>query len=176
MSASIGQNGPPADDVAVLTDLGNAERFASYASHVVKYVIDQGRWLKWDGRRWGECPAANVIALAAESARATSLPELSNGGRAEDQQALAFQRSSLNRPKLAASVKLAKSMIAVPSSDLDSDPWLLNCLNGVLDLRNGELVAHSSGRLITKMAEADFDPSAKCPKFEKFLGQIFRDH
>src|SRR5262249_26244215 len=76
--------------------------------------------------------------------------------------------------RIAASLELARSEPGVPAlpSDLDTDRMLLNVLNGTLDLRTGELRPHRREDLITKLAPVEYDPSARCPLWLKFLDRI----
>jgi hypothetical protein len=46
-----------------------------------------------------------------------------------------------------------------------TDPWLLNCNNGALDLRTGELRAHRREDLLTKLAPVAFDRAAIAPRW-----------
>src|SRR5262249_49727029 len=52
------------------------------------------------------------------------------------------------------------------------EPWLLNCTNGVVDLRSGRLLPHDRGLWITKQVPFAFDPDAQCPRFLSFLSEI----
>src|SRR5207245_241466 len=72
-------------------------------------------------------------------------------------------------------------MIAVAESEpgvpvlpdaLDADPWLLNVLNGTVDLRTGDLLAHRKEDLVTKLAPVEYDRRASAPIFTGFLNQI----
>src|SRR5262249_51948077 len=56
---------------------------------------------------------------------------------------------------------------------LDVDPWVLNVLNGTLDLRTGQLRPHAREGLLTKLAPVAYDPEAQCPLWEAFLSRIF---
>jgi len=49
---------------------------------------------------------------------------------------------------------------------------LLNCLNGTLDLRTGELQEHRREDYLTKLVHFEYNPDAECPLFLKFLGEI----
>ena len=71
-------------------------------------------------------------------------------------------------------LKLARSEIgiAIAAEDLDADPWALNCLNGTLDLRSGNLRTHCREDLLTKLAPVEFDQAATCPGWLKFLDEI----
>lgn len=57
-------------------------------------------------------------------------------------------------------------------TDFDADPLLLNCRNGTLDLRTGTLRPHSPRDLCRKMAQAAYDPAARCPKWREFIRTI----
>jgi len=59
--------------------------------------------------------------------------------------------------------------IAVSASDLDQHRYLLNCLNGVVDLRTGELLPAERHYLITKLCHYRYSPDARCPRFLKFI-------
>src|SRR5512135_408992 len=62
--------------------------------------------------------------------------------------------------------------VAVAPELLDADPWLLNCRNGTLDLRTGELRDHDPVDLITKVTAAAYDPDAPAPTWSPFLHRI----
>jgi putative DNA primase/helicase len=66
----------------------------------------------------------------------------------------------------------AETEVAISAADFDCDPWLLNCYNGTIDLRTGNLRAHSPIDLITKLCPVDFDPNAPCERFAAFLSRI----
>ena len=60
--------------------------------------------------------------------------------------------------------------IVVTPDDLDADPFLLNCPNGTLDLRTGELRAHDPADLITKMTGAALRPGRRRPRVHRVPG------
>lgn len=57
---------------------------------------------------------------------------------------------------------------------LDERPELdvVNCRNGLLDIRTGRLQPHTPDLLTPVQIAARFDPSAPCPTFDTFLGQV----
>lgn len=58
------------------------------------------------------------------------------------------------------------------TSGFDADPFLLNCPNGTVDLRTGELREHRPGDYLSKITSVEYDPAATCPQWEKFLLEI----
>jgi putative DNA primase/helicase len=55
---------------------------------------------------------------------------------------------------------------------LDEDPFLLNVLNGTLDLRTGELRPHRREDRITKLAPVHYEKHVGAPLFARFLERI----
>jgi putative DNA primase/helicase len=82
--------------------------------------------------------------------------------------------SSESATGIKATLTLAQSEagIALTSPDLDADLWALNCRNGTVDLRTGELLPHDPAKLMTKMAPVHYDEDAKCPLWDAFLDKI----
>ena len=66
----------------------------------------------------------------------------------------AFAKASAKANALRAALLLAQSEtpIAAMADAFDFDPWLLNVLNGTIDLRTGELRPHQRDDMITMLA------------------------
>lgn len=63
--------------------------------------------------------------------------------------------------------------IAITSDQLDTDPYLFACANGVIDLRLGELRAGDPSDYITKNSPVEWqDLHTPAPAFEQFLHDI----
>jgi putative DNA primase/helicase len=69
-----------------------------------------------------------------------------------------------------------EQQVVVSPDDLDADPFLLNCTNGTLDLRTGELRGHDPADLLTKMTGAAFTSMvANNTTFAGFLERVQPD-
>src|SRR5262249_28721144 len=66
----------------------------------------------------------------------------------------------------------AQPHLTIRAADLDTDVWLLNFKNGTVDLRTGELLPHDPIHYITKVIDHDYNPTATCPQFFRFLERI----
>ncbi len=102
--------------------------------------------------------------------------EAKNAPNADRREALAKHAIKSESEKYRrAMISSASSEPGIPlrPGDLDRDPWLLNCPNGTVDLRTGQLYPHRRTDLITKLAPAVYDPGGKCPIWESFLNRIF---
>jgi putative DNA primase/helicase len=160
------------------TDLGNARRFVAQHGDEVRYCYAWKKWLVWDGTRWRLDENGQVE----RRAKSTALQIYAEASRTGDdslrKELVGWARASESRSRLVAMVEVAKSEPTIPVSpeELDSDPWLLNCSNGTIDLRTGELLPPWKENLCTKIVPIIYDPTAKCPKFKKFLGRILKNN
>jgi len=158
----------------IYTDAGNAERFAGMWGCTVKHTPEKG-WLVWDGKRW-----INDERLLYEKARETVLNIIEDAKNAKDDREikaiLGYVKSSLSRGKLSAMTELANGCGPCIShlNDFDQDPWLVNCDNGIVDLKTGGLLPHNPDRMLTKMAAVIHNQSAECPKWLAFVNTIFQ--
>lgn len=165
---------PSAESLA-LTDMGNGERFARRHAGRVRYCHPWGKWLCWDGMRWRPDDEGEVVRLAKQTARGI-LREAANEPDDTRRAALASHAiKTQSAAKLAAMTQLAQSEAGIPILPelLNSNPWLLNCRNGTLDLQTGELRPHRQEDYITQLCPWEYHHDAKCPRWECILGDIF---
>jgi putative DNA primase/helicase len=171
---------PAAESRAVLdasyltTDTANAERFAELCRGRLIYVPELG-WLYWDDRRWLR-DVGNIVTMRWSGEAARNIYGEAQHAR-DDELAKHLARwadKSLSRQKREAMIALAvgEPDIAATVDQLDTDPWLFNCLNGVVDLRTGELLPHHPERYVTKLAPVEYDPEATAPLWLAFLETV----
>lgn len=154
------------------TDLGNAERLKDYAGADLRFVWVWDSWMVWDGRRWKRDGGGEIMRRARDTVRA--LAAMAEALDDEKQRAglvkHALKTESAGR--LQAMVRLGACLLGEESGAFDQRPWLLNCRNGTVDLRTGELGPHRRSDLLTKLVPVDFDPISACPRWEAFLLQV----
>jgi len=157
-----------------LTDFGNAERFAAQHGANVRYCHTWGKWLIWSGKHWEIDETHRIFQLAKETVRRM----YAEAGQTEDDEqrktASKHARASEASGRIQAMLSLAQTeqSIAITGSQLDRNPWLLNVLNGTLDLRTGQLRPHNRQDLITKIAPVNYDQAATCPKWLAFSERV----
>jgi putative DNA primase/helicase len=175
-----------------LTDLGNARRVVARHGQDLRYCHPWKTWLIWDGRHWAEDATGEVVRRVKETqgvlyqSVASQIRELGEVGDDDERKKEADWLMRLLKHALAwedaraidRCLKLATSEPRVPilPADLDADPFLLNVLNGTIDLRTGRLREHRRGDLLTKLAPVEYQPNASCPLWLRFLERIMDDN
>lgn len=155
------------------TDSGNAARFAQHHRGRLRYSAGIG-WLLYDGVRW-RLAGSEVISLA-KSTVARMYREASEILDEEDRKrAATWALKSEDEKRLRSMVSLAECELPVTADQLDQDPWLLNCLNGTVDLRTGDLRPHKPKDLLTKLAPVSYDPSATSELWDRVITHALPD-
>lgn len=155
-----------------LSDAGNAERLASVCGNISRYCPSYGKWFIWDGRRWAIDEKGQIKKFAVETIRQTGRQAVYIRDNSREK-VVKWALQSESAMKINAMLSLAQSLLPVSSKEFDKDPWLLNVLNGTLDLRTGELGPHRREDLITKLAPVEYYPEAQAPTWDRFLNRIF---
>lgn len=154
-----------------LTETGNAERFVAQHRDRVRYCPPRRKWLLWDGHRWAWDERADVQRLGKATIRSIyGEAERANGE--EFRKAIGkHARDSEKAARRQAMLALAQSEIGMPvlPTELDADPWALNCQNGTINLRTGELRPHRREDLLTKMTSVEYCADARHDLWDRYL-------
>jgi putative DNA primase/helicase len=175
-ATAAGGGGQP-DREDVRSELGHAEQLIGVYGDRLRYVPAWRRWLVWDGQRWAHDTTGQAARWAKGIARHLTADALVTEDAKERAAAVNLARRGESAAGIAGALTLAgtEEGIVVTPDDLDADPFLLNCANGTLDLRTGELRGHDPADLLTKMTGAAYDPDAAGPEFAKFLERVQPD-
>jgi putative DNA primase/helicase len=142
------------------TDLGYAHRLVeAYGTHL-RYVATWGQWLVWDGRRWAPDITGQAKRWAKAIARTVTTDALTIGDA--DRRKAAFKEAKRGESSSAINGALTlastETEVVCDHEQLDADPYLLNCVNGTLNLRTGHLHPHNPDDLLTKLTGAAYHP------------------
>lgn len=177
-----------------LNETGDAWLYASIYSGKMLYDHAAKTWYVWEGNYWQEdkCEKATTnfdaiievygkeaSRLALESAKALEAGKLDKSQAIEAERQLIIKRIwLLNTPKRRESVlKFVRTgeHLGVSGDDIwDSNPMLLGCPNGVIDLTNGRFMQGQPEDYIKTIAKAEwrgFDEP--CQTWERFISEIF---
>lgn len=157
------------------TDQGNAERLIEAHGADLLYCFPRKTWYVFDGVRFAPDQSGSIYQRAKETVRNI----YSEAARCDDPE----ERKTLSRwaalsestNRLEGMIALARSDVPVMPRQLDTDPMLLNTLNGTIELCSGKLRPHARADLITKLAPVEYDPAATAPRWEQFLTEVMPD-
>jgi len=171
--AGQGDKAEPTERLA-LTDLGNAERFAAAHAGRLRYLRERRLWLVWNDGRWRRDTSGEAERAAKDVSRSL-LAEAARLEGDESRKTAKWALASQSEPRIRAQLALAGSEreVVVEAGDLDDDPWLLACGNGVLDLRTSELREPDPEDLITRGTDVHYVPNARCDRWLSFLDEVF---
>jgi putative DNA primase/helicase len=161
-----------------LTEYGNAERLINRYGMDIRHCNIFQKWFFWDGTQWVIDREQYLVQLAKFTVRGI-YAEAARIEQEELRKATAqWARRSERAVSITAMLKLAESEPGIPvlPEELDSDRWLLNCLNCTIDLRSGDPMQHRRDCLITKAAPVEYDPGAECRRWMLFLKEVFAPH
>jgi putative DNA primase/helicase len=185
--ASLTRHYPP-------DDTGNGMRLVDKNRHAIRYCTDEKCWYVWDGVRWNkdEIEIQELAKGVASDIRAEAhalKPPAKTGDKEKDKEAarqhdnvvqsrLTWANQSGNGARLSHTAKCASSdpRIRCMRSDFDSQPHLLNCANGVVDLKLGTIVPHGRNLMLSYLCPVDFHPHARHRVFDESLLAFTRNH
>lgn len=180
------------------TDAANAMRFLRRNKTRVRCCWEYGGWLFWDGKRWKPDvqkvivrrhmeEVARELAIEAER-RYDELSSSMSGASKDEQKAIkeemqevgklrTWARDSQQSARIGSSLRCAETAegVVLEGSDLDAEPFLLNTRTGVLDLVTGAVHEHHPRRLVTRIANVEYDAKAEAPLWQAFLEQVLPD-
>jgi putative DNA primase/helicase len=160
-------------DASNLTDMGNAQRLARLFGERIRFSKQLG-WLVYNGKRWLPDDESQVQWYAKETVRhlygeAEAEPD---EDRRKALAKFAMKCESASRIQAMLTLLPSEPGISVLPAVFDHDKMLLNLANGSLDLHSGQLRPHSPEDLITKLAPVNYDPTAKCERWERFILEV----
>jgi putative DNA primase/helicase len=162
------------------TDSGNAERFEDAMTGKVIHTPEMG-WLIWSLNKW-EANERRVREAFKEAISEDIHKEIDELNQKRDKESIDLMGKLSKWLKQSRGAKLITSGLQWAYSDswcrgeigdFDKDLYLLNVLNGVIDLRTGNLRKHNPQDKITKIVEINYDSSADCPLWKDCLNTWF---
>jgi putative DNA primase/helicase len=159
------------------TELGYARRFIHVYGDRVRHVPAWRRWLIWEGTHWTHDATGQAARWMKVIARRLTLDAAAVMDPDQRRAGLREAKRGESSAGVAGALTLAstEAEIAVAHEALDADPFLLNCTNGTLDLRTGQLRPHDPTDLLTKATGAAYRPGPTGQVFDRFLADVQPD-
>lgn len=140
-----------------LSDQGNAEAALTLYPDQFVYTTSHG-WLSWTGTHWDDQDAdAAVHNMVVRTLRKRIETALQANPHNSDR-LIRFCVPNTNRVQ--ATITALKSITRQDIKYFDAEPDFLNCLNGVVDLRTGQLLTHTPSQLFTHIVPVEYNSAA----------------
>lgn len=158
-----------------MTDTGNAHRLIDKFGNVLRYSYNRKKWFYWDGKTWRTDESGEVKKLAdiiCDDIKREAFMEQDEKTQAD---MLKWANKTASSKGKESMIKEAQHLQGIPASPEDFDKYTdyLNCQNGIINLRNGELIPHDSSFMMSKICMAEYDVSGKKPKlWLRFLDDV----
>jgi len=157
-------------------DAGLGYLFADTFKNISRYVPEAKSWYVYDGRVWRLDLGNMRVAQQARDLMDYLLDCRKYITDEERQDAwikfIATRRQKRHRDTMLAD---AQSVYPVSILEFDKDPFLFNCQNATLNLKDFTQHKHRATDFISKISNVIFDPKANCNRWEVFIREIMRD-
>lgn len=179
------------EDRYALNDLGGARYLRDYIESIgsgVKYTAETGFYLLDGGiwlmdvtqrtRTYAQEVADLVRELAKDAAQDPNVAIQGSPAQRRSQRLNRYAGHVQTTRGIDSMIRELQAVRGVPATieDFDKHGDLLAVKNGVIDLRTGVLRPHDAGLMLSKRLEIEYDPSAKAPRWEQFLDEVFPNH
>jgi putative DNA primase/helicase len=160
-------------------DTGNGERLVKNFGHLIRWVLETDEWMVWGKNGWRPDSKGILMRLSKkviEELEAEARVAMAAAGDDEDAQRAA--RALMSHARRSGAVPRRQAMIVSAGyekpvttnfNDWDSDGWLLNCKNGIIDLKTQTFRERSREDLCMKQSPVVYDPAATCLVWEAAL-------
>lgn len=178
-----------------LTDAGNGRRLVDKHKDEIRYCVDNQKFYIWNGVRWRKDVVKKIRELAKAIAADIRLdadsmkPPATTGDPSQDEKAmerfeirkrelLKWANQSENADRVSKTILSAESdpRITCFRGDFDRHSNLLNCVNGLVDLRTATLLPHDRKYMMSNLCPTEFDPSAIHPVWNESLAAFTRNY
>ena len=160
-------------------DVLNGKIFRRLWGDKFLFVANTGKWLRWDqgSSVWLWCHKDEALHASKDVGKIlmTEVVRLYSSDPDKARKLTAHATKSHDLKRLEAMLKTAASEpgMSVTITELDNDPCLLGVRNGVVNLKTGVLKDNQPDLLITRRCHANYNRHAFCPRWLKFLDEVF---
>ncbi len=150
-----------------------ARLFSDTFGYFLRYNVTSKCYMAYDGTKWIQ-DTENMITDSYSKMFARSLARYAYEHEDAPKEFIKMCQGYGDYNKRRILTVDARSYNPITNNDLDTQPYLLNCLNGILDLNNMKLIPHDSQLLLSKQACFNYDPSAQSQLFTGFMDEIMQ--
>ncbi|TVM13311.1 hypothetical protein DPQ33_18305 [Oceanidesulfovibrio indonesiensis] len=167
-----------------LDEFGIAKRLFVANHERLRFQTDAQTLLAWDGTQYSRLPhvaeglaKATIEKVEQEFAPGDIIVTL-DGNEVPAKDFFKFLKKARTTGMIRKALWLMRlcEELHCKLADFNADQYVLNCENGLLNLKDGSLAPHSPDQLVTKLAPVRWNPKTKCPRWERFIKDITSDN
>lgn len=158
-----------------MSDTGNAQRFTEKYRSKIRYSYINKNWFYWDGKAWCEDMTGEIKKLADEIIQDMRRQAFDMREEEQSEALLKWANKTANSKIKENMIKESQHMEGIPvlPKEFDAHDDLFNCQNGIINLRNGELMKHDSSYMLSKISICEMATNnAKPTRWLQFLEEI----
>lgn len=158
-----------------MTDTGNAKRLRDKYGNIIRYSYNRKKWYFWDGKLWRIDDSGEVKKLADVIVDDIKREAFLEQDEKTQMDMLKWANKTASSRGKESMIKECQHLDGIPAAPdvFDAYTDYINCQNGIINLRNGELIPHDSNFMMSKICLAEYDPSGKQPKrWLEFIDEI----
>lgn len=163
-----------------LNDTGNAHRFIDTYGENLRYNVEAKMWMFYNGKYWQMDSFNNVKNLAEEliEQMKTQAFKISDDEKEYKKEFIKNVNRLCSSKGKEAMLKEAQHLNTIPVvfDDFDKDQYLLNCNNGIVDLKTGKLIPHNKEFMLSKSTHIDFNDKKSPKLFLKTIYEIYQNN
>ena len=168
---AIGENEGGVPGKRTLSDVGNGRRLVDAFGPAIRYTPGLG-WFHWDGGYWKpDIEDLEMRELTKKLAPIIASEVVNYDDGDKQSEVIKWAQQAKSNARLSNAIESATSdpRVVVGVENWDSDVNLLGVVNGVIDLRTGELLKGRPDLYITRRAPVAYTPGMRNVRWEQFV-------
>ena len=163
-----------------LTDIGSATLFSAVFKNKHRYNVTAKDWFYYDGQQWIlDREGLRARKSAKELSKALSIYAvncLPDEDEKHKEQYLKYALTWTYSRTRNAIIQDSRDLNFISNEELDADDYVLNLQNCVLVFHDDKVEKHehSADLLLSKIANAEYHPRARCERWEQFLDEVMQ--
>jgi putative DNA primase/helicase len=164
----------------LLTDIATSELIGDCFKNKFRYCPELGDWFVYNGVRWVRDTAGMLVEddvktfVSISYLYSLELPDGSDEDKKAYRKYVIYLSTRSARDKI---IRDTKSEVMIKMSTFDADPYIMNCKNGTVNLRTGELHKHVFSDYLTMVTDCEYNtnPEIDGTRWNDFIKEITCD-
>ena len=155
------------------TELGAGQLFADFYKDILRYVPARKSWYYYENGIWQpDMGSLKTMEYCKALAKQLTIYCFSIEDEHRQEEYAKFCHRWQTRKMRETILRDAQSVYRIDMEEFDRDPYIFNCKNGTLHLKTMQFTPHSPDDKLTKISNVEYDPDARCERFETFVDEI----